>query len=109
MPKIALLFLVLACLTALGAPHPKVQDRVWAEVEHGEQILVVLAEQTDVRPFLKLERRGRGQGIVAAVREAAWRTQAPLRTLLTGRRARFTNCWAANVFVVHGNRPLLEL
>src|SRR5688572_26907632 len=107
MPRFNLLLCLLAC-AATAAPHPKVQDRVWADAEHGEQFLVVLAEQTDTRPFRNLAHGPRGRGIVAALRETAARSQAPLRTWLQARDARFTNFWAANVLVVRGKPELVQ-
>lgn len=105
MPKVAFTFLLLAYCCAAGAPHPKVQDRVWADTEQGEQFLVVLAEQTDTRPFRAADRRMRGRQIVAALRATASRTQAPLRALAPEARA----FWAANVLVVRGNKELVEI
>ncbi len=98
-------------LAGPGYAQPeKIDARLWTATANGQpaSFLVVLAEQADLNAAKGLaDPAGRRQWVYDALRQAALRSQKPLRAWLDWQDVPYTTHYLVNMLAVEGDRTLL--
>ncbi len=92
-------------------PTAKISPRVMAETENGKttEALIVLSEQADLRPAAGLQSKAeKGTFVVNALREVAYRRQAPILRMLDSQGVLYQPFYIVNMIKISGGRNLME-
>jgi serine protease AprX len=92
-----------------GFPFSKLSPALQADLADGSEttFLVLLADQVDLSHVAELpNKEARGRAVYDALRETAWRTQAPLRAELDALGVEYRPFYIVNMLAVQGHAGL---